>query len=69
MMTASNIHSEIAEQTPAIAPGDIKAIRLLARKIGLIHEIDEGLHLLKRPLSYLKPRTHSPRSNGLPRGR
>jgi len=68
-MTASNIHSEIAERTPAIAHGDIKAIHLLARKIGLIHEIDEGLHLLKRPLSYLKLRTHSPRSNGLPPAR
>jgi hypothetical protein len=52
MMAASNIHYEIAERVRAIAPGGIGAIHLLARKVGLIHDIDEGLHLLKRHLPY-----------------
>jgi len=52
MMTASNIHYEIAERTHAIAPGGIGAIHLLARKTGLIRDIDEGLHLLKRHMPY-----------------
>jgi len=52
MMTASNIHYEIADRTRAIAPGGIGAIHLLARKIGLIDDIDDNLHLLKRHLPY-----------------
>ena len=52
MMTASNIHYEIAERTHAIAPGGIGAIHLLARKTGLIRDIDDGLHLLKRHMPY-----------------
>ena len=52
MMTASNIRYEIADRTKAIASGGIGAIHLLARKIGLIHDIDERLHLLKRHLPY-----------------
>ena len=50
MMTASNIHYEIAQKVRGIAPGGIGAIHLLARKVGLIQDIDEGLHLLKRHL-------------------
>ena len=52
MMTASNIRYEIADRTRAIAPGGIGAIHLMARKVGLIHDIDEKLHLLKRHLPY-----------------
>ena len=52
MMAASNIHYEVAEKVRGIAPGGIGAIHLLARKVGLIHDIDEGLHLLKRHLPY-----------------
>jgi hypothetical protein len=52
MMTASNIHYEIAEKARAIAPGGIGAIHLLAQRLGLVHDIDEGLHLLKRHLPY-----------------
>src|SRR5437763_12594404 len=52
MMAASNIHYEIADRTRAIAPGGIGAIHLLARKVGLIEDIDRGLHLLKRHLPY-----------------
>ena len=52
MMTASNIHYEIAEKVRGIAPGGLGAIHLLARKIGLIQDIDRDLHLLKRHLPY-----------------
>jgi hypothetical protein len=52
MMAASNIHYEIAGRTRAIAPGGIGAIHLLARKIGLIRDVDRDLHLLKRHLPY-----------------
>jgi hypothetical protein len=52
MMTASNIHYELSDRTRAIAPGGIGAIHLMARRIGLIHEIDENLHLLKRHMPY-----------------
>ncbi len=52
MMAASNIHYEIAERNRAIAPGGIGAIHLLARKIGLIEDIDRDLQLLKRHLPY-----------------
>jgi hypothetical protein len=52
MMAASNIHYEIAEKVRGIAPGGIGAIHLLARKTGLIEDIDRQLHLLKRHLPY-----------------
>ena len=52
MLAASNIHYQIAERTRAISPGGIGAIHLMARKIGLIRDIDERLHLLKRHLPY-----------------
>ncbi len=54
MMAASNIHYEIGEKTRGIAPGGIGAIHLLAQKIGLVRDIDEGLHLLEleRPPRY-----------------
>jgi hypothetical protein len=54
MMTASNIHYEIADRTRAISPGGIGAIHLMARKLGLIADIDEHLHLLKRHLPYFE---------------
>ena len=52
MLAASNIHYELTDRTRAIAPGGIGAIHLLARKTGLIQDIDESLHLLKRHLPY-----------------
>lgn len=52
MLAAANIHYELADRTRAIAPGGIGAIHLLARKVGLIEDIDEHLHLLKRHLPY-----------------
>jgi hypothetical protein len=52
MMAAANIHYEIADRTRAIAPGGLGAIHLMARKIGLIEDIDRDLHLLKRHMPY-----------------
>ena len=69
MMTASNIHYEIAEKVRGIAPGGIGAIHLLARKLGLVRDINANLHLLKRHLPYQRSETHSARSDGLPLGR
>jgi hypothetical protein len=52
MMAASDIRYEIAAKVRAIAPGGIGAIHLMARKVGLVHDLDESLHLLKRHLPY-----------------
>jgi hypothetical protein len=54
MMAASNIRYEIAEKVRAIAPGGIGAIHLLARKLGLVEDIDRDLHLLKRHQPYFE---------------
>jgi Transposase DDE domain group 1 len=54
MMTASNIRYEIADRTRAISPGGIGAIHLVAQRLGLVHDIDENLHLLKRHLPYFE---------------
>ncbi len=52
MLTASHIRYELTNRTRAMVPGGIGAIHLLARKVGLITDIDEDLHLLKRHLPY-----------------
>jgi Transposase DDE domain group 1 len=52
MLTASNIHYEIAERSRGIAVGGIGAVHALARQIGLIEAIDRRLHLLKIHLPY-----------------
>src|SRR4029077_8310812 len=52
MMTASNIHYEIAERSRGIAVGGIGAIHALVRQIGLIDAIDRRLQLLKFHLPY-----------------
>jgi hypothetical protein len=54
MMAAANIRYEIAEKVRAIAPGGIGAIHLLARKLGLVEDIDRDLHLLKRHQPYFE---------------
>jgi hypothetical protein len=54
MMTAANIHYEIADRTRAISPGGIGAIHLLAQRLGLVRDINENLHLLKRHLPYFE---------------
>src|SRR4051794_41693512 len=46
MMAASNIRYEIAEKVRAISPGGIGAIHLLAKRLGLVRDINDNLHLL-----------------------
>jgi hypothetical protein len=52
MMTASNIHYELADRTRATAHGGIGAMHLLVRTLGLDRAINEGLGLLKIHLPY-----------------
>ena len=52
MLAASNIHYELADRTRAIASGGIGAMHLLAQRTGLIRDLDERLHVLKRHLPY-----------------
>jgi hypothetical protein len=52
MMTAHNIHYELAGRAHGLAAGGIGALLLLARRTGLIRDIDHDLHLLKRHLPY-----------------
>ncbi len=52
IMTAANIHYEIADRTRATAAGGIGAIHLLVRKLGLHEAIDRHLGLLKIHLPY-----------------
>jgi hypothetical protein len=52
MMTASNIHFEIAERSRGIAVGGIGAMHMLVRQLGLIEALDRRLELLKLHLPY-----------------
>jgi hypothetical protein len=52
MLTARNIHYELAERARGISAGGIGAMQLLATRIGLAAAIDAKLHLLKRHLPY-----------------
>jgi hypothetical protein len=52
IMTAANIHYEIADRTRATASGGIGAMHLLVRKLGLDQAIDRHLGLLKINLPY-----------------
>jgi hypothetical protein len=52
MITATNIHYQLGDRVQGLAPGGIGALLLLARKVGLIREIDRKLHLLKVHLPY-----------------
>src|SRR5271167_5001638 len=52
IMTASNIHYEIADRTRATAAGGIGAIHLLVKKLGLDEAIDRSLGVLKIHLPY-----------------
>ena len=52
IMTATNIHYEIADRTRATAHGGIGAIHLLVKRLGLDRVIDEALGLLKIYLPY-----------------
>jgi hypothetical protein len=52
MMTASNIHYELGDRVQGLNAGGIGVLLLLARRIGLISDIDANLHLLKVHLPY-----------------
>ena len=52
MMTASNIHYELADRVQGLSAGGIGAFHLLARRTGLVGDIDRNLHLFKRHLPY-----------------
>jgi hypothetical protein len=52
IMTASNIHYEIAERSRGIAVGGIGAMHALVRRLGLIDAINQRLQLLKIYLPY-----------------
>jgi hypothetical protein len=52
MMTASNIHYEIADRTRGIDVGGIGAIHAMVKRLGLAEAIDRRLHLLKIHLPY-----------------
>jgi hypothetical protein len=52
IMTASNIHYEIAERSRGIAVGGIGAMHKLVRQLGLIDALDRRLELLKLHLPY-----------------
>lgn len=47
MLSASNIHYELADKTAAIGHGGIGAMHILVKRVGLDKRIDEVLHLLK----------------------
>ena len=52
MMTASNIHYEIATRSRGMSVGGIGALHALARQLGLIEAIDHHLELFKIHLPY-----------------
>jgi Transposase DDE domain group 1 len=52
MMTASNIHYELAERSRGITVGGIGALHTLAHQLGLIAAIDQRLEVLKIHLPY-----------------
>jgi hypothetical protein len=52
MITATNIHYELAGRVHGLSAGGLGAMLLVARKSGLIGDIDRSLHLLKRHLPY-----------------
>ena len=52
ILTAANIHYDVADKTRAIPWGGIGAIDLMVRKLGLAQAIDERLHLLKFHFPY-----------------
>jgi len=47
MLSAANIHYELADKVRGLSAGGIGTMHLLARRTGLITEIDLRLHLLK----------------------
>jgi hypothetical protein len=52
MLSASNIHFEMAERGRAVNYGGIGAIHLMGQRLGLAEEIDGRVQLLERHLPY-----------------
>jgi hypothetical protein len=52
LLTATNIHYEVATRTRGITHGGLGALHTLARQLGLIDAIDQRLHVLKIHLPY-----------------
>lgn len=52
MFKGSNIHYELDGRDKGICSGGIGVIHTLAKRLGLVKEIDKRLHLLKRHLPY-----------------
>jgi hypothetical protein len=52
VITATNIHYEVASKAKGVSFGGIGAIQLLVNKLGLAKAIDERLHLLKVHFPY-----------------
>src|SRR5215467_6885852 len=52
MLDADTIRYELADRARGIAAGGIGALLLLARRTGLVGDVDSRLHLLKRHLPY-----------------
>jgi hypothetical protein len=52
MLSAKNIHYEIADRSRGLAHGGIGCMQLLARQTGLIQALDNRLTLLKRHVPY-----------------
>lgn len=52
MMTATNIHYELADRVQGLSAGGIGNMLLLAQRTGLVRDIDRNLHVLKRHLPY-----------------
>jgi hypothetical protein len=52
MLSASNIHFEMAQRERAVNYGGIGAIHLMGQRLGLAEEIDGRVKLLKRHLPY-----------------
>jgi hypothetical protein len=52
MLSASNIHFEMAERDRAVNYGGIGAIHLMGQRLGLAEQIDGRVKLLKRHLPY-----------------
>ena len=61
MIAANNIQYELADRVQGLAAGGIGAMLLVARKTGLIGDIDDRLHLLgariRRPALITEVRT------------
>ena len=52
MLTAGNIHYELADRVRGLGPGRIGSMHLLARRSGLVEAIDRRLHVLRIHLPY-----------------